>query len=305
MRHRKLATCGAGFLAGALCLSVSTVLAGEKQGASGKRGETTFQSAMLDQFDENNNGRLDVKEQTAATRVFEGRPESDTAAMAIRRQALAKFDKNGNGTLDRPEIRTAIASVNKKAMADRIAARRVLAASAAAADSDRLAAATSGTGGGCRGRRASSETKVVQAEMLLTGLDPASAQQLALETFDANGDGALNSSELAAAQNLLSQQIAMARQAMALASQQAISTLPFVSTTTGTTSGTTTGTTGTTSGSSMVGGCSGTTGTTSTGTAGTSSAALRSFGNLGGNGGFGGIAGNGGFGGASFRGFRR
>src|ERR1700722_14451388 len=70
-----------------------------------------FRSMVLDQFDTNQNGRLDSKERAAANRALSGKGD-EPAVQALRKQALVEFDANGNGKLDKPEIHKALSSVN-------------------------------------------------------------------------------------------------------------------------------------------------------------------------------------------------
>ena len=79
-----------------------------------KSKTSKFRSLVLDQFDTNQNGRLDSKERAAANRALSGKG-GDAAVQALRKQALLEFDANGNGKLDKPEIHKALSSVNAAA----------------------------------------------------------------------------------------------------------------------------------------------------------------------------------------------
>jgi len=197
---------------------------------------------------------------------------------ALRTQILARFDKNGNGKLERQEVRTALATVNPKSQpADGTQNSAAAAAIGTPSQRARLVAEIV--------RDPSSAVIFTAQQLTSTGIDAATAQQLALQKFDLNGDGVLDASELALAQAALLQQLAQAA-----ATTSTLQTTPLATTvTTGTTGTTTTGTIGTTGTTgSMSGGCSGgtsgtsgsSTGTTGTaGSSGTSSSAAQAANN--------------------------
>jgi Ca2+-binding EF-hand superfamily protein len=242
-----------------LCLSASSSGAGDAKTAQKDDAGTRFREAVLERFDTNHNGRLDAKEKAAALRALTGRDQSDAEVNALRTQILARFDKNGNGKLERQEVRTALATVNLKSQpADGMQPSTAVAATGTPAERARIVAEIV--------RDPSSAVAFTAQQLTSTGVDASIAQELAIQKFDLNGDGVLDTSELALAQAALLQQLAQAA-----ATTSTLQTTPLATTvTTGTTGTTTTGTTGTTG--SMSGGCSGgTSGTSgsSTGTTGT------------------------------------
>ncbi len=199
--------------AAAVCFPVSAGGAGDAKATGDTRQTASFKRAVLRQFDLNGNGRLDPKELSAATRALASADESDPALAALREQALARFDKNGNGILDRSEIRTALASVNAK---PRVGRRVPFGNESAASRS--VAQRSPGSPPADGGSWAAIDF-ATRRVMATTGLDAASAETLVIQSFDADGNGVLDASELAAAQTLISQQLA---QSAAL--QQSVST---------------------------------------------------------------------------------
>jgi Ca2+-binding EF-hand superfamily protein len=182
-----------------LCLSASSSGAGDAKTAQKDDAATLFRKAVLERFDTNHNGRLDSKEKAAALRALTGRDQSDEEVNALRTQILARFDKNGNGKLERQEVRTALATVNLKSQpADGTQPSTAAAATGTPSDRARIVAEIV--------RDPSSAVAFTAQQLTSTGIDAATAQQLALQKFDLNGDGVLDASELALAQAALLQQ---------------------------------------------------------------------------------------------------
>ncbi len=240
----------------------------------------SLRKAVLARFDSNHNGRLDSKEKAKAYRELLSRDEADDGLTAVRDQVLSQFDKNGNGKLERSEVRSALIAVNSQTKAGeyeqtsgtcKTRDRTLTAKQVATAVSQDPSAAVAFTA----------------QQLTANGYDKMTAEALAIDKFDLNGDGVLDQNELAVAQSQILQQLAL------LTNSAATITTPIVLTSTGTTTTgtTTTGTTSTGSSSTggMAGGCSGSgSGSGSTGTSGsstssgsgtTNSAASR-FGNL-------------------------
>jgi hypothetical protein len=238
---------------------------------------------------------------TAATRALTDAKPADTARKAIRAHALAEFDKNGNGTLERQEIRSALASVNAKSHVDRWASRSKGSAASITSESTRSSDRTAA--------QASVASCSIEHQ-LINGLDAQTAESLAIQRFDTNGDGMLDDIELAVAQAAMLRQAALAAssaltQATNLttaATGTGVTGTTVLTGTTGTgttTTGTTTGETGHTCPSAGAGTGTGTTPTTS----GAQSSAANTQAGGAAAGRFGGAAGRG-FGGG-FRGFGR
>ena len=224
----------------------------------------SLRKAVLARFDSNHNGRLDSKEKAKAYRELLSRDEADDDLTAVRNQVLSQFDKNGNGKLERSEVRSALIAVNSQTKADTYEQ----------------------TSGKCKSRdRTLSAKQVAKAvsqdpsaavaftaqQLTANGYDKMTAEALAIDKFDLNGDGVLDQNELAVAQAQVLQQFA------SLTTPAATIATPIVLTSTGTTTTgtTTTGTTSTGSSSTgvMAGGCSGSgSGSGSTGTSGSSAA---------------------------------
>ena len=244
----------------------------------------SLRKAVLARFDSNHNGRLDSKEKAKAYKELLSRDETDDDLTAVREQVLDKFDKNGNGKLERSEVRSALIAVNSQAKANsyeqssgkcKAKDRTYTAKQVAAAVSQDPSAAVAFTA----------------QQLKSNGYDTVSAEALAIDKFDLNGDGVLDQNELVIAQAQTLQQLA------ALTNSATTITTPIVLSSTGTTTTGTTSTGTTSTGSSstgMAGGCSGSgsgsgsTGTsgssTSTGSGTTNSAANAArFGNLSGN----------------------
>ncbi len=251
-----------------LCLSASLSGAGDAKAVQKRAEATVFRNAVLERFDTNHNGRLDSKEKAAAIRALTSHDDSDEELNALRAQILARFDKNGNGKLERQEIRTALATVNATSHpAGR--AQPSAATDATGTVSDRWSAAAS------IARDPSAAVAFTAQQLTSTGIDAATAQELAFQRFDLNGDGVLDQSELALAQAMLLRQLAQAA-----ATTSTLQATPLVSSTS-------TGTTTSSQSGSMSGGCSsGSSGTTSsgqsTGTAGSIAQAAnnQAFGSL-------------------------
>lgn len=264
-------------------------LAGDSTADRADKGGKNFRTLVLEQFDANGDGRLDHKEQAAATRALLTKNSRDAQRQALRAQALAEFDANGNGTLERQEVRDALRTVSDGSAATRTCKR-----------SDHSKSRTA----------SNDQTRQAQAAlerqlMLLGGMDPDSAKEFALENFDANQDGKLDQSELANAQSAL-QQYAQAQGVSGLSSQSSFPQITIAVNGSGLTTSTGTTTTGTsTTSSTTTGMCSGSSGSSSgTSSSGQSSSAARDLAGQGfANPSFGGGAG--GFSGfAGFRGFR-
>jgi Ca2+-binding EF-hand superfamily protein len=261
-----------------LCLSASSSGAGDVKTAQKDDAATLFRKAVLERFDTNHNGRLDSKEKAAALRALTGRNQSDEDVNALRTQILARFDKNGNGKLERQEVRAALATVNPKSRPAE-SAQASAATTISSADRARVVAAITSD--------PTSAVVFTAQQLTSTGVDSATAQQLAFQRFDLNGDGVLDQSELALAQAALLQQLTQAA-----ATTSTLQTTPLLSTTTtgttGTTGTTTTGTTGSMSGGCSSGssgssgsstGTSGTTGSTGTSSSAAQAANNQAFGN--------------------------
>jgi hypothetical protein len=213
----------------------------------------SLRKAVLARFDSNHNGRLDCKEKANAYRELLSRNESDDDLTAVRDLVLSQYDKNGNGKLERSEVRAALAAVNSRAKA---------ASDEHALSARQIAAAVS--------QDPSAAIAFTAQQLTSNGYDKATAEAMAIDKFDFNGDGVLDESELAVAQAQLLQQLAM------LNTPSATITTPIILTSTGTTTTGTSSTGTTTSGSSsaggMAGGCSGSgSGSGSTGTSGSGS----------------------------------
>ena len=199
-----------------------------------------FRNAVLNRYDENHNGRLDSKEKALALRELTGRNTSDDDVNALRSQILARFDRNHNGKLERSEVRTALSTVNVKAQAPANDPSASSASTATPADRRRVAAAIQND--------PTAAVAFTAQQLTKTGLDTDTAQVMAFQRFDLNGDGVLDQSELALAQSLLLQQLAQASAAASLLTPSTLATTTTGTTTTGTSTGST---------SSMSGGCSG------------------------------------------------
>jgi hypothetical protein len=223
----------------------------------------SLRKAVLARFDSNHNGRLESKEKARAYHELLSRDESDDQLNALRDRVLVQFDKNGNGKLERSEVRTALRAVN----------------SAAQRANDEQASATS-----ARCDKALNSKQVARAvandpsaavaftaqQLTSNGYDTATAEAMAIDKFDLNGDGVLDASELAVAQAQTLQQLASLATTASTITTPIIVTTGSGTTTTGTTS-TGTATTGSSSSGSMAGGCSGSgSGSGSSGTSGSS-----------------------------------
>jgi len=263
-------------------------LAGDGTPDRADKGGKTFRTLVLEQFDANGDGRLDHKEQAAATRALLTKNSRDTQRQALRAQALAEFDSNANGMLERQEVRDALRTVSDGSTATRTCKRSDHSKSRTASNNQTRQA----------------QAAVERQLMTLGGMDSATAKEIALENFDANQDGKLDQSELANAQSAL-QQYAQAQGVSGLSLQPSFPQITIavngsgLTTSTGTTStGTTTTGTSTTS-STTTGMCSGSSGSSSgTSSSGQSSSAVRDLtgqgvanSTFGGGGGFGGGAG--------------
>lgn len=238
----------------------------------------SLRKAVLARFDSNHNGRLESKEKAKAYRELLSRDESDDGLNALRESMLVHFDKNGNGKLERSEVRAALMAVNSKA-------RR-------AKDGDASAIASRGDKvlsvkqvAAVVANDPSAAVAFTAQQLTANGYDTVTAEAIAIERFDLNGDGILDSSELAIAQAQTLQQLAALTTAASTITTPIILTTGTGTTTTGTTS-TGTSTTGT---GSMAGGCSGSgsgsgsSGTSGSGTStgsGTTNSAASRFNNL-------------------------
>ena len=306
-----------GWTSAVIVASSAVGLAGEAGTDRTDKGGKNFRTLVLERFDANGDGRLDHKEQAAATRALLTKNSRDPKLQELRVQTLAEFDANGNGTLERPEIRDALLTVGDGSTGTRTCKR-----------SDR---AKSRTATNDQTRQA--RTAVERQLMALGGMDAATAKEFALENFDANQDGKLDQSELANAQSAL-QQFAQAQGVGGLSSPAAFPQISIAVTGSGLTTSTGTTSTGSTTtgasaiSSSTTGMCSGSSSSSGTSSSGQSSSVVRDLTGqgvantaFGGGGGFGGGAGGfgggagggagggggaaGGFGGfAGFRGFR-
>lgn len=252
---------GAASLCLGFCLGASLSAAADAKKPANGDATTLLRKAVLARFDKNGDGRLDPKEKAAALRELTGRDDSDEQLNALRAKVLARFDKNGNGKLERSEVRTALSRLSAKPQ------------STASAQSASNSAATASVSAPARlaaiiANDPSAAVAFTAQQLTSTGIDAASAEQLAVQRFDLNGDGVLDASELALAQSLLLRQLAQAAAVTSSLSTPVVSSTPLAtSTSTGTT-----GTTGTGQSGSMSGGCTsgtGSTGTSSTGTTGT------------------------------------
>src|SRR5580704_11477962 len=225
----------------ALCLVVKVSGAADAKRENDGDEWSSLRKAVLARFDINHNGRLDSKEKAKAYRELTSRDDSDDGLNTLRDNLLARFDKNGNGKLERSEVRTALVRLNLK---PQVAGAGQLSASMAPTESfsDRNRAAANDP---------TAAVALAAQQLTTTGIDSATAQELAIQRFDLNGDSVLDQSELALAQAMALRELAT------LASPGATTTsLPLATTiSTGTTG---TGTTSTvTSTSGMSGGCSG------------------------------------------------
>jgi Ca2+-binding EF-hand superfamily protein len=256
-----------------LGLSVSSGRAGEVDRSEKADEAAMFRNAILNRYDTNHNGRLDSKEKVVALRELTGRNTSDEDLNVLKEQVLARFDKNGNGRLERSEVRTALATVNTK-RPSATTEQPASASTATPAQRRRVATAI---------RNDPTAAVAFTAQQLTSnGVEPEMAQALAIQRFDLNGDGFLDSSELALAQSLLLQQLAQASTtSTVLTPSTLLSSASTGTTSTGTTS---TGTTrGSTTGSCMSGSSGSSSGTTGTGStsAGTTNSALQAANNQG------------------------
>lgn len=197
-----------------LCLVVK--VSGAADAKRGRDGDevSSLRKAVLARFDVNQNGRLDHTEKLKALRELTGRDNSDSELNALREQILDRFDKNGNDKLERSEARAALSALFPRPKTDGDDESQPATAATAATGS------TAGTGAGSlvdRGRATAAIADDPTAAVALTaqliastGIDTSSAQQLALQRFDLNGDGVLDASELAAAQAQLLRLLAAA-----------------------------------------------------------------------------------------------
>ena len=104
-----------------LDVNSDSVKSGTTKSDTVKSKTSKFRNMVLDQFDTNQNGRLDSKERAAANRALSGKG-GGPAIEALRKQALAEFDANGNGKLDKTEIHKALSSVNASSTDSQVAA---------------------------------------------------------------------------------------------------------------------------------------------------------------------------------------
>lgn len=246
-------------------LCVASCLVVKVSGASDAKREkdgddlTSLRKAVLARFDFNQNGRLDSKEKAKAYRELLSKDTSDEDLNGLRDRLLSQFDKNGNGKLERSEVRAALIAVNSRAkpvLDER--SSTVVASAENRLNAKQVAAAVASD---------PSAAVAFTAQQLTTqGYDTGTAEALAIQKYDLNGDGVLDASEMALAQSQILRQLA------SISTTGSTITTPIVlATGTGTL---TTGTTSTGSGSSsgsMAGGCSGsgssgTSGSTGTGT---------------------------------------
>jgi Ca2+-binding EF-hand superfamily protein len=227
-----------------LGLSATTLWAGDSERSQKADEGAMFRNSVLNRYDDNHNGRLDSKEKALALKELTGRNTSDDDVNALRSQILARFDKNHNGKLEKSEVRTALSTVNVKPQAPANDPSASSACTVTPADRRRVAAAIQDD---------PTAAVVFTAQQLTkTGLDTETAQAMAVQRFDLNGDGVLDQSELALAQSLLLQQLAQASAAASLSTPTTLATTATGTTTTGTSTGSTSSQTGT-----MSGGCSG------------------------------------------------
>jgi Ca2+-binding EF-hand superfamily protein len=215
----------------------------------------SLRKAVLARFDSNHNGRLDCKEKARAYRELLSKDDSDDGLTTLRDQVLLQFDKNGNGKLERSEVRSALITVNSRAQVakesqDSAPTDKVLSAK-------QVAAAVS--------QDPSAAVAFTAQQLTANGYDTVTAEAIAIQKFDLNGDGVLDQSELALAQAQI------LRQLSSLATTASTITTPIIVTTgTGTTT-TTTGTGSSSSGSSTTGSmCSGSGSGSGSGSSGTS-----------------------------------
>jgi hypothetical protein len=142
-----------------------------------------FRSMVLEQFDANNNGRLDSKERAAANRALSAKG-GGPAIEALRKQAIAEFDTNHNGKLDKTEIHKALNTVNAAGNAK-----------VAAKDSSKRSLSS-------EGQAAANELK---QQMTINGITSTSGQIQTLENLLTNGSSTLTPAETALIQSLLTQ----------------------------------------------------------------------------------------------------
>jgi Ca2+-binding EF-hand superfamily protein len=262
-------------------LCVASCLVVKVSGASDAKREkdgdelTSLRKAVLARFDFNQNGRLDSKEKAKAYRELLSKDNSDEELNGLRERLLSRFDKNANGKLERSEIRAALIAVNSRAKpALDEQSSTVVASTENRLNAKQMAAAVASD--------PSAAVAFTAQQLTTNGYDTATAEALAIQKYDLNGDGVLDASEMALAQAQILRQLA------SLSTTGSTITTPIVlATGTGTSTTGTTSTGSTTSGSSsgsMAGGCSasgssGTSGTsgsgTSTGSGTTNSAAAR------------------------------
>jgi Ca2+-binding EF-hand superfamily protein len=238
-----------------LGLSATASWAGDSERSQTADEGAMFRNAVLHRYDENHNGRLDSKEKALALRELTGRDTSDDDLNALRSQILARFDRNRNGKLERSEIRTALSTVNVKPQATANDPPVSSASTATPTERRRIAAAINND--------PTAAVAFTAQQLTKTGVDEETAQAMAVQRFDLNGDGVLDQSELNLAQTILLQQLAQASTAATLLTPSTLAT---------TTTGTTSAGTGSTSSQtgSMSGGCSGSSGSGS-GTSGSGS----------------------------------
>ncbi len=167
-----LCACGSVCLAGAPEKSISSTKSSSTKSAAG------FQNLALKQFDADQDGTLDAAEKTALNRALSAKSGANAAASELRQQALKQFDENGNGTLSRDEVRTAVRSVGNAPTSLSLSASQVQSGSTNLRPQN--LATTQGRGGSF------------------------------LQRFDANGDGVLDQTEMAAAENALMQMMQQA-----------------------------------------------------------------------------------------------
>ena len=240
-----------------LGLSATALRAGDVERSQKADEGAMFRNDVLNRYDANHNGRLDSKEKALALQELTGRDTSDDDLNALRSQILARFDRNHNGKLERSEVRTALSTVNVKSQPPANDPSASRASTATPADRRRIAAAINND--------PTAAVAFTAQQLTKTGLDTETAQAMAIQRFDLNGDGVLDQSELALAQSLLLQQLAQASAAATLLTPSTLATTSTGTTTTGTSTGSTSSQTG-----SMSGGCSGSSGSGS-GTSGSGS----------------------------------
>ena len=157
-----------------LDVNTDSVKSDTTQSDTVKSRTSKFRSMVLDQFDTNQNGRLDSKERAAANRALSGKG-GGPAIEALRKQALAEFDANGNGKLDKTEIHKALSSVNVSSKSAQVAANDSSTRPFTA--QERVAA------------------KELQQEMLINGVTTTSGQIQTLENLLTNNGGTLTAAE--------------------------------------------------------------------------------------------------------------